>query len=59
MNLELLPSVATSTFGTDLSAGVSSVIGNMWPILVILVVLAIAFPVIKRVISVIKHAIGR
>jgi hypothetical protein len=57
MDLTLLPSVATSTFSSDLTAGVSSVIGNMWPILLVLVVLALAFPIIKKIIGVIKHAV--
>lgn len=57
--MQIIATSTASAFGAAASSGITGFVENVWPIVLTLVILAIGFPVIKKLISVIKHAVGK
>jgi len=57
--MEIISTSTANAFSAAASSGIVDFVENVWPIVLALVILAIAFPVLKKLISVVKHAVGR
>jgi len=57
--MNIIPTAVANGFTASSSAGIQEFITGAWPITLALVVLSVSFPLLKKLISLIRHSVGK
>jgi len=56
--MNIIPTAVANGFTASSSAGIQTFISNIWPILLVLIILTLGFPLIEKLVDIMRHSIG-